>query len=566
MLAWGLRTGLRVGAWLAAVAGFVLLTVPTLRLNSQGQALMQEKIVSELGGSIPLAIIASGLLLGGAALRRTAVRLRQNDNDAIATAILQRLREDPVAPVPEFFLYLRAFETTGRLRVPLYLRLRKLSVGAARLVTNDVESYVSTAVRRIAPLIALGRPGEAIGAGRIVTDDAAWKGDVLTLMRRARAILLVPSSRPGTLWEIETLQREGLWSKVVFIMPPRTKGDLDSRERWEEARRAMAAEGLEAPEYQERGLLFEVGIDGRVTNVEPMLLNSARQVRKSMRRLLSADPPRGGLYRAIAIAYRRTRRAAALGWLETGRQLAPYPLIAIALFVPAMPVGFDPRESWSMVVDRSSVFDSLDEHDARELQRLSESPAYLALEADVPAERIDEFRADLRARGLQRLPADAARAYFKAIGEMLDRVDTSACAAIARGTVSADAMRNAFSYIPPSDIDAFLQARTDALLAEAEGSPVAELSPDAIDVASGQFVATLDRDAAARYARLNEADALSDEDLCWMVRTVYAGVARLDEPYATVWAQTLAAAAAPEPREPVAAAQQAEPAPAIPAR
>jgi hypothetical protein len=51
---------------------------------------------------------------------------------------------------------------------------------------------------RRAPLVALGKPGEAIGAGRIFTDDATWQADIATLMRRAKGILIVPSDRDGT--------------------------------------------------------------------------------------------------------------------------------------------------------------------------------------------------------------------------------------------------------------------------------------------------------------------------------------------------------------------------------
>jgi hypothetical protein len=56
----------------------------------------------------------------------------------------------------------------------------------------------------------------------------------------AKGILLVPSDRPGTLWEIDTLRQEGLLGKVIFVMPPSSAGQHDTRQRWESARQALS--------------------------------------------------------------------------------------------------------------------------------------------------------------------------------------------------------------------------------------------------------------------------------------------------------------------------------------
>jgi hypothetical protein len=58
------------------------------------------------------------------------------------------------------------------------------------------------------------------------------------------------------------LKREGLLAKVIFIMPPRTKGELDTKERWEAARQALASHGLEAPEHQ-RGCSSKLDLTAR---------------------------------------------------------------------------------------------------------------------------------------------------------------------------------------------------------------------------------------------------------------------------------------------------------------
>ena len=351
-------------------------------------------------------------------LRRVRMRLRQADNDRIAAGIMTDLRASPAAHVPEFYLYLRAFETTGRLHVPLFLRLRRYSVGLRQLVTDDVESYVSDAIRKVGPLIALGRAGEAIGAGRIVTNDEKWQADIRVLMDRARAILVVPSDRPGTMWEMDTLKTANLLHKVIFIMPPRSKGDLDTRERWELARQALIGHGLEPPPYDDRGLLFEVAPDGRICNIEPMLLTSPRQVTEvaeaaAVIRRVDGRFPEGRGESRTAIAPER----AVPGWSETTRLFSLYAFVVLALFAARPEVGFNPAESWSMVWSRSMSAKTQREYD--DSFQLAASTRYRELEAQVPRgsigrlarapvdRRIDAGQRRTGSRVLQRLRPDA---------------------------------------------------------------------------------------------------------------------------------------------------------------
>jgi hypothetical protein len=544
---WVYRSALGVASPLAILAGFSLVLVPSWDVLNPEMSLVTAKITSSMGGVAIMVVLGFGLLLVGILLRLKLINLRQRRNDRTAERVMSELRADPGASVAEFYLYLRAFETTGKLRVPLYLRLRKISLGLLQLVTNDLESYVSNAVRGVAPLIALGRPGEAIGAGRIVTEDKNWEADIVTLMKRAKGIFLVPSNRPGTLWEIDTLKREGLLlNRVIFIMPPRTKGALDTKERWEIAREVMGAHGLEAPEHQERGLLFEVGGDGKVSNVEPLLLNSVRQVRKSLQRLLSVAPPKGGLYKAITLADKRTRRATFWGWGETLRQLLPYPLAAAALFLDHPNIGFDPNESWATVFDRSATARTISEYGLSESTVLARSKPYLAIEARMPQQELEATKQGLIVRGLLRVDDDTVAAFFMAFGDMLARVDTQTCAAIARGELTSAELEIASTYIPSHRIRGFLHAKTAAIVAEAEDAPVPPLDEKAVSQATQQFLAGLGQDGQQRYERINQAQGeLSDDDRCWLVRAMYGSVATLAEPHTKVWARTLAAMAIP---------------------
>lgn len=505
-------------------------------------AILFNKLALEVGGVGVLVLIGVGLISAAWLIRGAMLKIRQRQNDSIAAGIMQSLRTDPGTPHGDFFLYLRAFETTGRLNIPLYLRLQQFGASAGRLLTNDVESYVSRAIRRVAPLIALGRPGEADGAGRILSKDERWMTDILLLLKRCKAILMVPSHRPGTLWEIEAIKREGLLSKCVFMMPPRSKkGGLDTHERWESARRGMAELGLEAPEYQDTGILFVLAPNGKVAEVEPILLGSKRQVRKSLRRLLDDKPPEGGLFAAVARADRRRRRAALFGWLEVARFWSPYVLAATSVFLPSAPVAHT-NESWGLTFDRSSALRSISDYQLAETITLARSEKYRSWADSLPAEKLEGARAQLTVRGLFRLKDDDLRDFYAAVGEMLDRLDTKTCAAFATGAMDAGALNNALTYMPPARISKFLRTTTDAFLAELEERPVPAINERAIEGASELFVAALTPPELDRWQRLNQVQGtLSDEDSCWLIHTLYGGVKRLDAAHGGAWARGIAA-------------------------
>ncbi len=407
---------------------------------------------------------------------------------------------------------------------------------------------MSDAIRKVGPLIALGRQGEAMGAGRIATDDAKWQTDIRVLMDRARAILCVPSDRPGTMWEMDTLKTANLLHKVIFIMPPRSKGDLDTKERWELARQALIGHGLEPPPYDNRGLLFEVGPDGRICNIEPMLLTSPRQVRKSLQRLLSYDGSTGGFLKAAARAERRARRNVVSGWTRTAQLYSPYVVALFGLFLTRPDVGFNPAESWSTVMSRSESAKLQSEYD--DSSELAASAKYQALAAQVPANQRDAWRVHLVTGGLMRVSDEQVRGYFNAFGQMLSLVDVKTCASFVSGNIQPSARDIAMTYMPPEHMRQFLRARTAAMLAEAEALPVHAIDPVAMAAADAQFQAHLGADGQRRYQRIDQGqDPMNEENQCWLGRAIFSAVATLPEPHASVWARSLAApgAAPPDP-------------------
>jgi hypothetical protein len=92
----------------------------------------------------------------------------------------------------------------------------------------DFETVLAMALDSYAPLICLGLSGEQVGAGRIQTSDTTWRKVFLRLASAAHLILLIPSVRKGTAWELKTiLEDSALLSKTVFIIPP-TVGDHET--------------------------------------------------------------------------------------------------------------------------------------------------------------------------------------------------------------------------------------------------------------------------------------------------------------------------------------------------
>jgi hypothetical protein len=137
------------------------------------------------------------------------------------------------------------------------------------------------------------------------------------------------------------------------------------------------------------------------------------------------------------------------------------------------------------------------------------------------------------------------RAYYVALGTMLQRVNVQTCAAITRGTIEPAAMSTAMTYIPSEHVLGFQSARVAAIVAAAEGTPSPPLDPEAAEAASERFKSLLGAEGWQHYERIAEATGeRSDEDLCWLSRAMLGSVARLPDTEAAVFARILASSAA----------------------
>jgi hypothetical protein len=201
----------------------------------------------------------------------------------------------PTAQQPEksFFLYLRPFAITGLLSTanPEHAPGPMVPRAYTQPKVIDFESRLAAAIESLGPLVALGHPGEQFGAGRILSPDDGWKQDFESLARRAKAILIIPSNTPGTVWEIDWLVQGGLISKCIFVMPPLPTEHLLSQmpEMWAEASRVLSEKGIAVPAYSPNGALFRVGKNGAVSWRENIGQRSNRQLRRELKDLVNED-------------------------------------------------------------------------------------------------------------------------------------------------------------------------------------------------------------------------------------------------------------------------------------
>jgi hypothetical protein len=133
------------------------------------------------------------------------------------------------------------------------------------MMVHGLEDTIIGAFKSAMPVVALGKPGETFGVGRILVDDDSWQSAAFELMRDSSLIICVPSSRPGTKWELDQIIRTEYRTKTVFIMPPEAPLGVwkQLEEDWDLLRQQEAANSIAIPNYQRSGLLFSIDAKGQ---------------------------------------------------------------------------------------------------------------------------------------------------------------------------------------------------------------------------------------------------------------------------------------------------------------
>jgi hypothetical protein len=138
-----------------------------------------------LGTSVALVIIIAMTMTDSPSALDAAIA---RDAEAHLQAVRTEAARTPTAPV----LYLRSFADDGR--------------AARRYGALTEEEQLAKALAWVGPLLAVGRPGEAlpqVGAQRIYVADEDWQRRVAELMAQARLVVLRTGSTPGFHWEVD---------------------------------------------------------------------------------------------------------------------------------------------------------------------------------------------------------------------------------------------------------------------------------------------------------------------------------------------------------------------------
>jgi len=146
----------------------------------------------------------------------------QRARDARARRILKMIKDSHDAT---FCLYLRPHWITNKLRVGTENPLTEeqaifASSFGGPSADMDFEGILMESLERCCDFLGLGWPGETIGVGRVLTEEAQWKPRIKELMQRAEVILFVPSHSKGTLWELNHIRTQKYLDKTIFILPP----------------------------------------------------------------------------------------------------------------------------------------------------------------------------------------------------------------------------------------------------------------------------------------------------------------------------------------------------------
>ncbi len=500
-------------------------TVIRLFPSDEDHAKFYAGMVALFGGPKSVAVLyCVGLLL--LIVTRSYLRhLWQAQKDEAGREILLQL-SDGKKPTRDFVLYLRAFDTTGKLKVPIFMfdfQLNRLRV------TNEFESYFSHAVRKTGPLIALGRPGGNIGAGRILTSDNTWKDDLTLLAEQAKLILIIPSDHTGTFYEMEMIRHnEHLADKCVFVMPPTVRRGFDWGVHWREAREKAASIGLTLPEYYRYGLLFTIGHDGKVRNAEPFSpLYGPIFLKRSLARLARLDTPADPV-RALVRAERKSRRQFRMGRWAFRLNLA-LPVIA--------GVGVGLASLISSVAEPSLSADS-QQKPATALQELLTSPLYKDKTRGMSQEQAGEVLAQLIQNGIPRLEDEALVGYYAGFGEMLNKSDLKTCGAFVGGQ-STNAQNDHVLGALGEKLDAWNQIQYHAALLELQQVPIPSASSADINKAKVHLASLLGLTVQQLDTLFTQSNP-TPADTCRVMRVLYGSVAQLEEPYNRVWARYLA--------------------------
>lgn len=137
------------------------------------------------------------------------------------------------------FLYLRAFgldEEDSRHRMPIYMGIQ--------VPINPWESALAGACKKVADLVAIGRPGEEFattGAARVYVTDDQWQDKVIEMIDKTELVIWTYGSTEGLRWEIGRLVETVPPEQLVLALPFWDVKPAQREAVWQQAREQINA-------------------------------------------------------------------------------------------------------------------------------------------------------------------------------------------------------------------------------------------------------------------------------------------------------------------------------------
>lgn len=209
-------------------------------------------------GLFPMMFISNGVM-----------QLKLESYRRLGSAVKQAwLREHYRHQSKEVILFLRSFVKGSMAELP-----KKMAKGAVTVSGGAFNRPVGGLFTDQA-VVAIGQTNEEIGDSNLMvflSDDDRWESMFILAARMARVIIAIPGTSSGLVDELDSLRKNHLLNRTVFLMPPASgllfSGYLHKEgieTEWQNAREAWQDRGLFFPEYDKKGKIFTISDDGEV--------------------------------------------------------------------------------------------------------------------------------------------------------------------------------------------------------------------------------------------------------------------------------------------------------------
>jgi len=171
-------------------------------------------------------------------------------------------------------LYLRAFAFDGKILVPnpdisRLLYWTWFPYRSTVLEKINLEELLTLGVGGQASFVAIGRPGEVHGAGKVLTTDAEWRGEFVRLATSASLVCSVPALYESTLWELEWLAQHQMFEKTLMIFTALHTAPEEEKFRLEALRKKLAEYGWHLPDNLSTSSFVLFNRDGSIKRHYP---------------------------------------------------------------------------------------------------------------------------------------------------------------------------------------------------------------------------------------------------------------------------------------------------------